>query len=130
MSPAFLPSSLRAWESPWLSSVVNQVALSALCGVAEAEIGRMILGSGDRQLSVPHHMFGLHLTLESLHWDCRLPPDGHLEALAVGFLQEKLKGGKAIVQDDVAAGVLAHLLVRIGLKILEYPRMLPKPGVR
>jgi len=37
----------------------------------------------------------------------------------VGFLQEKLKGGMAIVMDDVAAGVLAHLLVRIGLKILE-----------
>jgi phosphatidylglycerophosphatase A len=35
----------------------------------------------------------------------------------IGLLQERLKGGVGIVMDDVAAGILAHTLVRIGLSI-------------
>lgn len=35
----------------------------------------------------------------------------------VGMIQDKLKGGMAIVMDDVAAGILAHALVWAGLKV-------------
>ena len=37
----------------------------------------------------------------------------------VNWFQDKLKGGVAIVMDDVAAGIIAHVLVWIGLKIWE-----------
>jgi phosphatidylglycerophosphatase A len=37
----------------------------------------------------------------------------------VNWFQEELKGGVAIVMDDVAAGVLAHVLVWVGLRIWE-----------
>jgi phosphatidylglycerophosphatase A len=35
----------------------------------------------------------------------------------VDMLQERLKGGVGIVMDDVAAGILAHALVWVGLKV-------------
>jgi phosphatidylglycerophosphatase A len=35
----------------------------------------------------------------------------------VKIFQERLKGGVAIVMDDVAAGIMAHALVWVGLKI-------------
>jgi phosphatidylglycerophosphatase A len=35
----------------------------------------------------------------------------------IDLLQERLKGGVGIVMDDVAAGILAHALVWIGLSI-------------
>jgi len=97
--------------------------LSCYCaGVAEAEIGRIDPGEVviDELVGFLITMFGLPLTLESLGLGIagfRLMDIW--KPWPVGFLQEKLKGGMAIVMDDVAAGVLAHLLVRIGLKILE-----------
>jgi len=103
--------------------LVILVALSCYCaGVAEAEIGRIDPGEVviDELVGFLITMFGLPLTLESLALGIagfRLMDIW--KPWPVGFLQEKLKGGMAIVMDDVAAGVLAHLLVRIGLKILE-----------
>jgi phosphatidylglycerophosphatase A len=35
----------------------------------------------------------------------------------VSLFQEKLRGGVAIVMDDVAAGILAHAIVWVGLRI-------------
>jgi len=35
----------------------------------------------------------------------------------IGMLEDKLKGGVAVVMDDVAAGILAHALVWAGLKV-------------
>ncbi len=103
--------------------LVILVALSCYCaGVAEAEIGRIDPGEVviDELVGFLITMFGLPLTLESLALGiaCFRLMD-IWKPWPVGFLQEKLKGGMAIVMDDVAAGVLAHLLVRIGLKILE-----------
>jgi phosphatidylglycerophosphatase A len=40
-----------------------------------------------------------------------------LKPWPIRMFQERLTGGLAIVMDDVAAGVLAHLLVWAGLKI-------------
>jgi phosphatidylglycerophosphatase A len=95
--------------------------LSCYCAdVAETELQRTDPGEVviDELVGYLITMFGFPLTLQTLLigivgfrlMDIWKP-------WPVSLFQEKLKGGLAIVMDDVAAGILAHALVWAGLRI-------------
>lgn len=98
------------------------LVLSCYCAeMAESEIGRTDPGEVviDELVGFVITMFGLPLTSESLVLGivCFRLMD-IWKPWPVALFEERLKGGVAIVMDDVAAGILAHALVWAGLKAL------------
>jgi phosphatidylglycerophosphatase A len=101
--------------------LVLLIAASCYCAeVAETEIGRTDPGEVviDELVGFLITMFGFSLTFETLVLGIvsfRLLDIW--KPWPIILFQDKLKGGLAIVMDDVAAGILAHVLVWAGLKI-------------
>jgi len=101
--------------------VVLLVAVSCYCAeAAEKEIGKTDPSEVvvDELVGFLITMLGFSITLESLVLGIvsfRLMDIW--KPWPVCLLQEKLKGGIAIVMDDVAAGILAHATVWAALKV-------------
>lgn len=114
---------LKALGEP-LAFLVLAILLALSCysaEVAEREIGETDPGQVviDELVGFLFTVYGFSLTWESVvlgiisfrlmdiwkPWPVRL-------------VEERLKGGIAIVMDDVAAGILAHGLVWVGLRVL------------
>lgn len=112
---------LRALAEPLaFLLVVLLFLLGCYCAeAAETQMGRTDPGEVviDELIGFLITMFGFPLTFESLLLGIasfRLMDIW--KPWPVGLLEERLKGGVAIVMDDVAAGILAHGLVWAGLK--------------
>jgi phosphatidylglycerophosphatase A len=101
--------------------VVLLVAVACYCAeAAEKEMGKTDPGEVvvDELVGFLITMLGFSITLESLVLGIvsfRLMDIW--KPWPVCILQERLKGGLAIVMDDVAAGILAHAMVWGGLKV-------------
>jgi phosphatidylglycerophosphatase A len=111
-------------STPWSLWVLGLLFISSCCfaGAAETELRKTDPAEVviDELVGFLITMFGFPLTLHTLVLGLlsfRLLDI--LKPWPIRMFQEGLKGGVAIVMDDVAAGVLAHVVVWAGLKIWD-----------
>ena len=115
----FLPLASRAWPVQ-LGATLAVTLLGALAG------GRLatLVGRKDPGLVVVDEVAGQWITLLALPLTPLVAAAGFLLFRAMDIVKpwpardlERLPGGWGIMADDVAAGIYAHLLLRLGLAV-------------
>lgn len=109
-----------AWAIAGIAAFIG--AAIGISGAAEKALGQK-----DPGCIVIDEMAGLMVTLAGLGWDYRVVVAGFvifrffdiLKPFPIGYLERRLKGGVGIVLDDVAAGVIGNITLRIIIKIFD-----------
>lgn len=104
-------------------AAVLVVVLFVAAAVWIAGEASKILGQDDPGCIVIDEIAGMALTLLGLPFEPLIAIAGFflfrildiLKPFPIRYLEKKLKGGTGIVMDDVAAGLLAHVVLRAGL---------------
>lgn len=117
----WLLSGMDAWISFSLAALTIPVAIW-IAGEAEK-----ILGTKDPGAIVIDEFVGMVLTLAGLPFNAATAGLGFVlfrildiaKPFPIRFLERKFKGGTGIVLDDVAAGIIANITLRIILQLLD-----------
>jgi phosphatidylglycerophosphatase A len=112
---------MAAWPWPWQLGAC--VALLLVGTVAATRVAERV-GRKDPGIVVVDEVLGQWVTLLTLPFTPATAAVGFLLFRAMDILKpwpardlERLPGGWGIMADDVAAGVYAHLLLRVGLLV-------------
>jgi phosphatidylglycerophosphatase A len=109
---------------PWaLTGIVGFIGVAiGIAGAAEKVVGRK-----DPGCIVIDEIAGLMVALAGMGWHLRIIVAGFvlfrcfdiLKPFPIRYLERRLKGGTGIVLDDVAAGIIVNITLRIVLKLIE-----------
>ena len=117
----------------WLLSRIDSsisfflIALTIPFAIWVAGEAEQILGKKDPGAIVIDEIVGMVLTLAGLPFNATTAGLGFVlfrvlditKPLPIGFLERRFKGGTGIVLDDVAAGVVANITLRIILQLID-----------
>jgi len=112
---------MAAWPWPW--QIAAAAALFVVGALAAGRVARHV-GLKDPAIVVVDEVVGQWVTLTALPLTPATAGLGFLLFRAMDIVKpwpardlERLPGGWGIMADDVAAGVYAHLLLRVGLLV-------------
>lgn len=117
----------------WLLSRIDSsisfflIALTIPLAIWVAGEAEQILGKKDPGVIVIDEITGMVLTLAGLPFNAATAGLGFVlfrvlditKPFPIGFLERRFKGGTGIVLDDVAAGVIANITLRIILQLID-----------
>ena len=115
---------LSRW--PLLVSVAA-VGVMIVCAIRIAHQGEKLLGREDPGAIVIDEIAGMTVTLIGLPFNFFTAAGGFLvfrilditKPFPAKALERNLKGGTAVVMDDIAAGIYGNLLLRVALYLLD-----------